>query len=180
MRQSHIFDKNELPESISLTKRMKDITNLKSGKLTALYPYKRGENRVIWWICKCDCGNYLGVPVNGISCNQIKSCGCGNRRRFKDLTGLKFGKLTVIEEIKKENNKNGYIYWKCKCDCGNETIVSTNNLQNSLVKSCGCLHSYGESCFQYLLSKNNIIFKREYKFEDLKDKTYLRFDFAIF
>lgn len=41
--------------------------------------------------------------------------------KFKDLTGLKFGKLTVIEQA--GHDKYNKILWKCKCDCGNETIT---------------------------------------------------------
>ena len=37
-----------------------------------------------------------------------------------DLIGKRFGKLTVIEFYEKRNNR---YYWKCKCDCGKETIV---------------------------------------------------------
>ena len=58
--------------------------------------------------------------------------------KFIDLTGQKFGRLTVIEEDGKRNNK-GYIMWKCKCDCGNTTIVSSNHLRSGSTKSCGCL-----------------------------------------
>lgn len=54
-----------------------------------------------------------------------------------DLVGKKFGFLTVIERA--ENTKNGGSKWKCKCDCGNETVVSAGNLKNGAVKSCGCL-----------------------------------------
>lgn len=61
----------------------------------------------------------------------------------EDLTGKRFGKLTVIEYIgivKDKNNVNRQI-WRCKCDCGNEKIVKSNYLKNGNVKSCGCLKS---------------------------------------
>lgn len=48
-----------------------------------------------------------------------------------DLTGLKFGRLTVIKYVGKSK-------WLCKCECGNEKIVSTTHLKND-TKSCGCL-----------------------------------------
>lgn len=57
--------------------------------------------------------------------------------KFKDLTGQRFGRLTVIERA--ENNKSGRVCWKCLCDCGNKHIVSSNNLLRGEVKSCGCL-----------------------------------------
>lgn len=57
--------------------------------------------------------------------------------RLIDLTGKKFGKLTVIKRA--ENNKNHQTMWLCKCDCGNEKIILGNNLKNNTTKSCGCL-----------------------------------------
>ena len=55
--------------------------------------------------------------------------------KAKDLTGLKFNKLTVIEFAYKKKYK---IFWKCKCECGNITYVNSENLKNSHIKSCGC------------------------------------------
>ena len=58
-------------------------------------------------------------------------------KSFKDLTGKKFGKLTVI--CKEYTDKNRNIYWKCKCECGNTAIVRGSALKNGNTKSCGCL-----------------------------------------
>jgi hypothetical protein len=60
-------------------------------------------------------------------------------RSFGDLSGLRFGKLIVLERI--ENNKQDRPQYKCKCDCGNLTAVSSYNLMNDKTKSCGCLFS---------------------------------------
>lgn len=54
-----------------------------------------------------------------------------------DLTGQKFGRLTVIKKIGKDKRKN--VQWLCKCDCGNEKITSTYLLNNGRIKSCSCL-----------------------------------------
>ena len=54
-----------------------------------------------------------------------------------DLTGERFGKLVVLKRHHKDKHRN--FYWLCKCDCGNETVVQSNNLKNGNVKSCGCL-----------------------------------------
>lgn len=58
--------------------------------------------------------------------------------KVKDLTGQKFGKLTVVAPNKVEN---GYMTWKCKCDCGGEIITSSNRLKTGRVKSCGCMRT---------------------------------------
>ena len=36
--------------------------------------------------------------------------------KLVDLTGQRFGKLTVL---KKAPSRNGKVYWLCQCDCGN-------------------------------------------------------------
>lgn len=54
-----------------------------------------------------------------------------------DLTGQKFGRLTVI--CRTENVK-GKAAWKCKCSCGNKLVVSSNNLRRHNTLSCGCYH----------------------------------------
>ena len=55
---------------------------------------------------------------------------------FIDLTGQQFGKLTVIERVKKQGDKR--TYWKCLCECGKETVVWAGNLRRNHVTSCGC------------------------------------------
>lgn len=60
---------------------------------------------------------------------------------FKDMTGERFGRLLVIERaedyVPPSGNKK--IMWKCKCDCGNETIVYASALRRGKTKSCGCI-----------------------------------------
>lgn len=54
-----------------------------------------------------------------------------------DLVGQTFGRLTVIERVTDKHKKVGL--WRCKCECGNESIVITCNLTNGHTRSCGCL-----------------------------------------
>ena len=54
-----------------------------------------------------------------------------------DLTGKKFGKLTVIKRV--ENNRHRQPQWLCKCDCGKETIITGQKLRTGHTKSCGCI-----------------------------------------
>ena len=58
--------------------------------------------------------------------------------RYKDITGQKFGRLTVIKKV--ENTKNGTAQWLCRCDCGNEKVVRGTFLRNGSIQSCGCLN----------------------------------------
>ena len=62
------------------------------------------------------------------------------RSKFKDLTGMKFGRLTVIKEDGKA--KDGHRKWLCKCECGNLVSVRGNDLTGANgTRSCGCLRS---------------------------------------
>lgn len=56
----------------------------------------------------------------------------------KDLTGLRFGRLTAVDRA--DNSKGGSVMWLCECDCGNKTIVSRGNLRKGNTKSCGCFN----------------------------------------
>lgn len=55
-----------------------------------------------------------------------------------DLTGQKFGKLTVIERDFSKEKSNSKCFWKCICDCGEITVVSSSHLRTGNAKSCGC------------------------------------------
>lgn len=65
--------------------------------------------------------------------------------KVKDLTGMRFGRLTVIglniEESSKPRGKNGRKrkYWDCKCDCGIIKPILADGLTSNRTLSCGCL-----------------------------------------
>ena len=59
------------------------------------------------------------------------------RNDVKDLSGQKFGMLTVLNRDHKGDDRNWY--YKCQCDCGNIVIVRANALTRGNTKSCGCL-----------------------------------------
>ena len=56
--------------------------------------------------------------------------------KAEDLTGKKFGRLTVVSRAK---NIGCHVAWNCVCECGNHTVVRTYQLKHGLSKSCGCL-----------------------------------------
>jgi hypothetical protein len=54
-----------------------------------------------------------------------------------DLTGLRFGRLTVLELAGKDARHT--TLWKCRCDCGTEIVCRSTNLRSGCTSSCGCL-----------------------------------------
>lgn len=63
------------------------------------------------------------------------------------LEGERYGKLVVMEEAESIYSKTGKMIrrWKCKCDCGNITIVRHGYLRNGSTVSCGCYNYEKES-----------------------------------
>jgi len=55
-----------------------------------------------------------------------------------DLTGQRFGRLTVIGEASNKT-KGGRPKWRCLCDCGKNTEVESSHLRSGDTQSCGCL-----------------------------------------
>lgn len=62
--------------------------------------------------------------------------GPGQHSRKKlDLTGQRFGKLTVLRPAENVGRRTA---WLCQCDCGNQAVVLTHRLREGRTKSCGC------------------------------------------
>ena len=55
----------------------------------------------------------------------------------KNITGQRFGRLTVI--CREGTDQNRASTWRCMCDCGNEVVVRGSNLRTGWTQSCGCL-----------------------------------------
>ena len=67
-----------------------------------------------------------------------------------DLTGQRFGRLTVVQRA--EIGKRGHALWLCKCACGKDTVVSSSSLRRGATNSCGCLRS--EICRNRITTMN--------------------------
>lgn len=164
--------------------RLIDLTGQKFGRLTVIERDYSKKNRT-YWLCQCECGNKKVVESCNLRKGLTKSCGCLQKERtseslLKDLTGQKFGKLTVLErDIDKKDKEK--VYWKCQCDCGNIASVMSGQLKSGKTMSCGCLVSKGEYYIGNILNKMGLNYKKQYTFLDLKGKDKpLRFDFAVF
>lgn len=88
-----------------------------------------------------------------------------------DLTGKRYGKLTVLKEAEPEFYKRGNVKyrWLCRCDCGNLTIGSTDDLRRGKKKSCGCLHKEDRFLIGNQTNKNQ---KRKIKLYDKNEYSY--------
>lgn len=59
--------------------------------------------------------------------------------KFTDLTNKRFGKLTVLGLAGRDRSR--LLLWHCRCDCGGETYVRTQDLNRGKSTNCGCRHS---------------------------------------
>jgi len=81
--------------------------------------------------------------------------------RVDDLTGERFGRLTVIErdyKTQKRMHARG-TYWICKCKCGNEKSIAAYRLKNGTTSSCGCLNKKKAIVNATMLTTNTSGFK---------------------
>lgn len=163
--------------------KFEDLTGKTFGRWTVLSRAPNRGTRTAW-TCKCECGVVRDVLSCHLKSGKSKSCGCLSReaseKRIIDLTGKRFGMLTVIT---RDTTPSCRTRWICKCDCGNIKSIEGIHLTQGKITSCGCSNcSSGEYEIKQLLLKNNVDFIQEYSFPDLyRHKGYpLRFDFAIF
>lgn len=140
--------------------------------------------------CKCDCGNETVVSYSHLKYGGTKSCGCAKHiKRYEDLTGKTFGKLTVIKRLGavKIGSKSQYSQlWECVCECGNITKVNSRDLKSGNTVSCGCiqgeklreshLNKYdlsGEYGIGYFSDGSTFLFDKE-DFKLIKDLTWYK------
>ena len=119
---------------------VKDLRGQRFGSLTAIDSTRLRSGTSVVWRCKCDCGNEVLVSAGNLVGGRVKSCGC--ICKFVNLTGHRFGKLTVVEPTDQRRYRS--VVWRCKCDCGNEKLVASSSLLSGDTKSCGCLRGKGK------------------------------------
>lgn len=56
------------------------------------------------------------------------------------MIGQKFGRLTVLDVIKKQSGGQSKTYFRCMCDCGREKDIQAYDVKRGKTQSCGCLH----------------------------------------
>lgn len=59
----------------------------------------------------------------------------------KDLTGKRFGRLTVINQNIELSKEKKVVVWDCICDCGKCKSVRSDCLLSGKTQSCGCLRN---------------------------------------
>lgn len=158
-----------------------DLTNQIFGdyKVTG-FDNSKGKSKYYWKVKCIYCGNEKSIASSSLKRNLGTSCCSKKQKEFKgykdNLVGKKYGHLLILEYVGK---KYSHSLWKCKCDCGNETIKSIAFLNRSKYLMCEkCMHSY---------TKKDNIKKEQYldiPFKEIaygvkKNKIEIQGDYAI-
>lgn len=111
---------------------------------------KSGSKNKSFFECKCDCGKLVWIRSSSLINKDTTSCGCkkgetiskkmkGHTNNLVDLSGCRFGRLTVSNEHKRVSSGKYFVTkWKCICDCKKQTWVQSSSLHNKTTTSCGC------------------------------------------
>ncbi len=121
-----------------------DLTGRRYGGLVVLERSGYDSDCKPLWRCRCDCGNEVDILGAKLTMLRVRSCGCRNARspvsrpgsgaHRKDLSGQKFGMLTVINYLPEKEK------YHCRCECGTEIDVTQRYLKSSKNPSCGCVN----------------------------------------
>jgi hypothetical protein len=120
---------------------MKNILGQRFGRLVALVSTDQRRHGSVVWQCRCDCGKPTLVPTFNLKTGNTKSCGCLQRETtsrclIRDLSGRRFGRLIAITLT--DRRRRGGVAWKCRCDCGAMSDVTSADLVSGGTRSCGC------------------------------------------
>jgi hypothetical protein len=120
----------------------RDLTGMVFGDFTVLgHDESRGKYQY-YEICKCNkCGKEKSIASGGLTTRNKNFCECNekfNKREDitgyeKDLSGEKFGSLTVISF---SHTEHSHSHWNCVCDCGEDVTKSISYLKGSKYKMC--------------------------------------------
>lgn len=108
----------------------------------------KGEKK---WLCRCDCGTERYVLERSLVSGGSLSCGCLRRDNAaavntRELAGQVFGQLTVLGRAERQD-RNGGVWWRCRCACGQEyevpaTLLLTGKRTHCAAKVHGGNYTY--------------------------------------
>ena len=181
--------------------RKEKLIGLKNGKLTIIEDlgvFKKDSciepHHYIRVQCDCNNKTVFEMQLSNFKNGHRLSCGCDKKlnSNFKDLTGMKFGHLTIIKRVDDYITPKGArkVRYLCQCDCEeqNEVIVWASNLKHgSKTLSCGChkrkvsrYRGYNTRKYNEYYEYEDIVFVKysncnEYFLCDKEDWDYLKY-----
>jgi hypothetical protein len=127
-------------KSCGCIQKAEDFTGQQLDRLSVLSKHLSSKCNAIQWNCKCSCGNIVVKSSAYLRRKKDKSCGCHLKdktlKRQQSFIGKQFGSWLILEFVSSKNYKEKF---KCRCECGTESIILLSSLQSGVSKSCGCL-----------------------------------------
>ena len=123
-------------------KTFESLIGHRFGLLTVIEQAPSDANGRRRWVCDCDCGGRATVTTSNLVRGHSTSCGC---KRFRDLTGQRIGRLTVLGRSDRcgSRGKRKTQLWECRCDCGAVVYKATDTLTNPDISMCAdCAAKY--------------------------------------
>ena len=100
----------------------KNLEGQTFGELTVL---KRADTKGrTKWTCRCSCGTVKDINEYDLISGKSKSCGCKRRRKPKDISGKRYGKLIAKEIVGMGDNGTSFLFISSLC-CSSFASVST-------------------------------------------------------
>jgi len=108
---------------------IRDLTDQKFGRLTAIKIGCRDKNRAILWLCKCDCGMFTYVSSSSLVRGQSKSCGCFQ----KELAAIR----STTHGHTKGKRTSEYLSWSSMLSrCYNKNKKGYHNYGGRSIEVC--------------------------------------------
>lgn len=138
------------------------------NKLTVVGLYEKDKSRKNLWRCRCDCGGEIKTNSQNLKSSKIKDCGCSTIK--EDLSGKRFGFLSVIKRLPNtcERKNLRTSIWLCECDCGKVFEVNGSDLTQRRISSCGCDKEAKEQHLSLVRKKENK--NLYYVYRSMKDR----------
>ena len=130
-----------------------DLLGKRCGNMTVIEKTDERFNGNVVWLCKCDCGNTFAASTQRIIHKNLSHCfdeKCPykdetvpqtkqetHRQRkggMDDITGKRFGRLTVVEKTGVRMGRN--LEWYCQCECGKQMKCYAYALLDGKVTEC--------------------------------------------
>lgn len=159
-----------------------NLTNKVYGCLLVIEQKGTDKAKNTRWLVRCVyCKKEKVVLGLNLKNGNTRSCSCQERKsnvtKYKDISGNKYGLLTVVDYV--GSDKDGNALWNVICDCGNKKVVAGYELRRKLY-SCGCLSEslIASELKSYYVKKHNA--EKEYKvLKNSKTNHWLPYDIYI-
>lgn len=110
-----------------------DLTGRIYGHLVVIEAVEKSPKGGRLWLCQCHCGNQTTASSGVLNSGDKRTCGCA---RGHKLVGRRVGMTTVI--AKHGLDKRGAVVWLCRCDCGNERLSTSAQINSMNIRLCTC------------------------------------------